>query len=171
MGFGATYTRDVATTDDDAGAAYADLAQIVLTVAREIRLRETDIGDDTISLTPSNTQVMRYIDAHPGATPSETAEATGLLRSNLSTAIRELEQIGFIEKRRDEHDGRGVRLFSTAIAAANLTRVRDQWAADAARVLGRPAGVQQATKLLRRLGEGLADERRKSGARWSRDQM
>ncbi|GAA3336792.1 hypothetical protein GCM10017714_01020 [Curtobacterium pusillum] len=160
----------MATTDDDAGIDYADLAEIVLTVAREIRLRETDLGD-TISLTPSNTQVMRYIDTHPGATPSETAEATGLLRSNLSTAIRELEQIGFIEKRRDEHDGRGVRLHSTPTAVANLARVRERWAEDAARVLGKPTGVPQATKLLRRLGEGLADERRRSGARWKRNQM
>lgn len=159
------------TTTDDGGATdYADLVDIVLTVAREIRLRESDMGD-TVSLTPSNTQVMRYIDAHPGATPSETAEATGLLRSNLSTAIRELEHIGFIEKRRDEHDGRGVRLHSTPIAAANLARVREQWTADASRVLGKPTGVPQATKLLRRLGDGLAEERRASGARWSRTQM
>lgn len=164
------YTRAVTTNDGGADRRYADLAEVVLTVARELRLDEHDL-DDTIALTPSNAQVMRYVDAHPGATPSEAAEATGLLRSNLSTAVRELVEIGFIERRRDEQDGRGVHLHSTPKAAHNLAVVRDHWARSAERVLGRPRGVEQAIRLLERIAEGLATERREAGRRWSRKQM
>lgn len=157
--------------DNDADAPlYADLAETVLTLAREIRLREGDLVD-AISLTPSYAQVMRYVSTHPGATPSETAEATGLLRSNLSTALRELEKIGFVEKRQSTDDGRGVLLYPSETALANLGRVRAQWSEDAARLLGRPAGVDRATVLLRRLADGLAEERRAAGRQWSRRQM
>ena len=149
---------------------FADLAETILTVAREIRLREYD-SEGTIALTPSNAQVMRYIDAHPGSTPSETAEATGLLRSNLSTGVRELEKIGFLERRQDPEDGRGVRLYSTPLAAEGLARVRSQWADDAGRVLGRSRGVAEATALLKKLAAGLVEERRASGTRWSRRQL
>jgi DNA-binding MarR family transcriptional regulator len=160
----------VTTPEQAFDVRYADLAEIVLTVAREIVMRETDVPD-AVSLTPSNAQVMRYIDSHPGAMPSEAAEATGLLRSNLSTAIRELEKIGFIEKRRDPDDGRGIRLFSTAEAARNLEVIRAQWSDGAARALGGPSGVEDATKMLRKLADGLVEDRRQAGLRWKREQL
>ncbi|MFJ3383188.1 MULTISPECIES: MarR family winged helix-turn-helix transcriptional regulator [unclassified Curtobacterium] len=160
----------MATNETDDDRIYADLAESVLTLAREIRLREAEL-EDTISLTPSYAQVMRYVSTHPGATPSETADATGLLRSNLSTALRELEKIGFVEKRQSAEDGRGVRLYPTDTALGNLGRVREQWAADAERLLGKTTGVSRTTTMLRTLAEGLAAERQAAGRQWSRRQM
>jgi DNA-binding MarR family transcriptional regulator len=110
---------------------------------------------------------MSYVDAHPGATPSEAADATGLLRTNLSSAVRELERIGFIEKRPDPNDGRAVRLYSTPIAAENLARLQKRWASVLAGILGEHDDPAQATALLRRLAEGLADERRNLERRWA----
>ena len=159
------------TQSIDTETRYADLAETVLAVAREIRLREYGSADGAIPLTPSNAQVMRFIDAHPGATSSEAAEATGLLRSNLSTAVRELEKIGFIEKRRDPTDGRGVLLYSTAAAAHNLALVRAQWSRDAENALDGAEDVEAATGLLRLLADSLVEERRASGLRWHGNQL
>lgn len=156
---------------EDTDLRYADLAEVVLTVAREIVVRENAMENDAIALTPSNAQVMRYIDANPGSMPSEAAEATGLLRSNLSTAIRELEKIGFLEKRRDPDDGRGIHLFPTPAAARNLELIRRQWSKGAEKALGGPEGVEEATALLRRLAGALAVERQQSGLRFRRSQL
>jgi len=146
-------------------AAYADLAQVAVSVAREIRLVEHESTDGAVVLTPSNAQVMRYIDAHPGAKPSEAAAATGLLRSNLSAAVRELEQLGFIERRHDEQDGRGFRLYATETAARGLAAIRSQWATALDGVLESPNGVAEATALLERIADGLAAERRRADRR------
>jgi DNA-binding MarR family transcriptional regulator len=131
---------------------FADLAEAILIAARELRIRENDT-DSTISLAPSHAQVMSYVDAHPGATPSEAADAT--------------ERIGFIEKRPDPNDGRAVRLYSTPIAAENLARLQKRWASVLAGILGEHDDPAQATALLRRLAEGLADERRNLERRWA----
>jgi DNA-binding MarR family transcriptional regulator len=115
---------------------FADLAEAILIAARELRIRENDT-DSTISLAPSHAQVMSYVDAHPGATPSEAADATGLLRTNLSSAVRELERIGFIEKRPDPNDGRSPqrtshvsrrdgRAFWQAFSASTTIQLRRQ---------------------------------------------
>ncbi|WP_328358132.1 MarR family transcriptional regulator [Mycobacterium sp. NBC_00419] len=110
----------------------ADLAEVILVVARELRM---GMEPDTV-LTPSEAHVMRYIDDHPGAAPSDVARFTGLQRSNLSTALKGLERRGFVERRADAHDARGVNLFPTPLAADNLTRLRTRWARQLAVALG-----------------------------------
>ena len=137
--------------DDD----LAQLAQLVLSSAREIRFRGYD-DPDAVSLNPSEANVMRHIDSHPGATPSAVAEATGLRRSNLSAALRELESRGFVERRVDPNDGRGVNLFPTPRAAHNLALVRSEWAKALAAGLGDDRrDVPAAMRLLARLEAGL----------------
>ncbi len=111
----------------------ADLAEVILAIGRELRM---GMDAETVPLTPSEAQVMRHIDNHPGAAPSDVAKHTGLQRSNLSTALRSLERRGFVERRVDPQDARGVNLFPTELAAANLTRLRRQWARHIATALG-----------------------------------
>ncbi len=109
----------------------ADLAEAIIGVARELRLRLDTAADsdaDIVELTASEAHVMRHIDHHPGVAPSDLARATGLQRSNMSTALRSLENRGFVERRADPHDARGVNLYPTDRAAENLKRVRRQWA-------------------------------------------
>ncbi|OYN78180.1 MarR family winged helix-turn-helix transcriptional regulator [Mycolicibacterium sphagni] len=145
----------------------ADLAEAILGVGRELRMR-MDAGvagpatseTAVVHLTASEAHVMRHIDHHPGVTPSDVARATGLQRSNLSTALRALEQRGFVERRTDPHDARGVNLFPTDQAADNLTRLRRQWASQMARVLGGDReSAAAATALLQRVEAGLVADR------------
>jgi DNA-binding MarR family transcriptional regulator len=138
----------------------AELAQLILSSAREIRFRGYE-DPDAVSLNPSEANVMRHIDSHPGTTPSAVADATGLHRSNLSTALRELEARGFVERRVDPNDGRGVNLFPTAKAARNLVLVRREWAKATAAGLGDDhRDIDAAKRLLKRLEEGLIAARR-----------
>lgn len=139
----------------------ADLAQLILSTAREIRFRGYD-HPDAVALNPSEGNVMRYIDAHPGTTPSAVAEATGLRRSNLSAALRDLESRGLVERRIDPHDGRGVNLFPTPRAARNLELVRREWAHILASGLGADRrDIESAKSLLTRLEAGLVATRRR----------
>lgn len=133
----------------------AELAELILSAAREIRFRGFS-HPDAVTLNPSEANVMRYLDSHPGATPSAVAEVTGLRRSNLSAALRELESQGFVERRVDPHDGRGVNLFPTDRAAHNLVLVRRDWAAAMESSLGSDhRDVAAAKRLLGRLETGL----------------
>jgi DNA-binding MarR family transcriptional regulator len=157
----------VAETTVESESHFADFAEFILRASRELRLQQSHTVN-AVALTPSNSQVMRFIDTHPDTTPSEVAEATGLLRTNLSTALRELERIGFIERRSDPADGRGIRIRSTTLAASNLAVLRANWAEAVARIVGEAGGiggVVEATALLERLTDGLAEERQRAGLR------
>ncbi len=136
----------------------ADLAEAILGVGRELRLAVGGAG--VVHLTPSEAHVMRHIDRHPGVTPSEVARATGLQRSNLSTALRALERRGFVQRRADPDDARGVNLFPTKRAADNLARLRNQWAHRLSSALGGQLGqVEETAGLLDRLEAALVAER------------
>ena len=112
----------------DEPADLADLADLVLTVAREIQLR--GFGDTgALALTATEGNVMRYIDRHPGSTPRVVAAATGVQPSNLSATLRSLEEKGLIERVVDATDGRSARLRPLPFAAENLERVRASWVA------------------------------------------
>jgi DNA-binding MarR family transcriptional regulator len=138
----------------------ADLAELILNVAREIRSRRPGDDDRVIHLSWSEAHVMRFVDHNPGAAPSDVAEATGLRRSNLSTALRSLEAHGLVERRSDPSDRRGINLYPTALAASNLALVRTDWARHLASTLGEDrAAVTDTLTLLRRLEDGLIAER------------
>lgn len=151
------------STEDQNSPAdpYADLANAVLRAAREIALRGYR-NPEAIALTPSNINVIRYIEQHPGASPSEVAEGSGLRRSNLSTALRELEKLGFVKRSLDPRDGRAIRLHATPRVAQNLARVRAEWSQCIDEGLGPSVDVSEALRLLTRLNEGLATARQQA---------
>jgi DNA-binding MarR family transcriptional regulator len=135
----------------------ADLAEAIIGVSRELRLR---LYSDVVELTASEAHVMRHIDHHPGVTPSDLARATGLQRSNMSTALRGLERRGFVERRTDPHDARGVNLFPTERAAENLQKLRRQWANQLAGALGADVeNAAAATVLLQRVEAAMMADR------------
>jgi len=133
-------------------ARLADLADVLLSVARSIH---APLVGDIEQLTATETTVMRYIDRNPGTTASAAAAGTRLQRSNLSTAVRRFEQRGLVERSHDDHDARSVHLHPTALAAANLLRLRAAWAAVIGDALGEGADVEAAIALLERLESGL----------------
>ncbi|MGV9361066.1 MarR family winged helix-turn-helix transcriptional regulator [Amycolatopsis sp. NPDC003731] len=102
---------------------YADLADLVLNVARLIRLR-TPAGPEVVRLTATERQVMRIVDLDPGCTPSRIAERTGLQRTNVSTALRGLEAKGLLTR---AGHGRTVTVHPTELARTNLEVLRGAW--------------------------------------------
>lgn len=138
-------------------ALWGEFAELLLRVARELDPHGGS-APDVVTLTGTESVVMRWIDWHPGTTPSATAAATGLHRSNLSAALRELERKAMVERRATPDDGRQVQLFPTALAVENIARLRAWWAQSLSHAL--PADVEEreveaALRLLTRIDDGM----------------
>ena len=134
---------------------WADLADLVLVIAREIQFRGyTD--ERAVQLTPSEGMVMRYLQGEPAAPPSRIAAATGLQRTNLSTVLRGLEGKGLIERRSHPDDGRGVTVQRTERGKANYALVRREWSAEVSAAAGGDTrNLGGALELLRTVQENL----------------
>ena len=154
------------TTDDVTAAdeALSDLADLILNVGRLVRTR-TPEGPEVLPLTKTERQIMRVVDLYPGSAPSEIARRTRLQRTNVSTALRSLEDKGMIS--RAAGTGRGIAVHPTERAAANLRVLRAGWARELAGLLGDDLdAVRQCTELLSRLEHRLtADDRAEQGHR------
>ena len=136
----------------------ADLADLVLNVSQEIKMLSS--AADSIPLTLTESNVMRFVDRHPGTSPSALAAGTGLQRSNMSAALKGLEEKGLIRRIRDVEDGRTVSVEPTPVAARNLSKLRDTWSVGIDRVLAEDRSqVDAALSLLRIIETGLADAR------------
>ena len=110
--------------DDEQASRLFELADRILAVGRHIGASKEG---EVESGTPLQGAVMRYIDRHPGTTAREAAEATQMISSNFSRAVRGLEQAGLVRRDADEHDARRVRLYPTEKAQENLQRLREVW--------------------------------------------
>ncbi|MFD9701655.1 MarR family winged helix-turn-helix transcriptional regulator [Lentzea sp. NPDC059081] len=110
--------------DEEQTSRLFELADLVLAVGRHIaasKQAEVESG------TPLQGAVMRYIDRNPGTSASAAAEATQLISSNFSRAVRGLEAAGLVRRDVDQHDARRVRLYPTEKAQENLQRLRATW--------------------------------------------
>ncbi|MFJ3415334.1 MULTISPECIES: MarR family transcriptional regulator [unclassified Streptomyces] len=110
--------------DEEQASRLFELADRILAVGRHIGASKEG---EVESGTPLQGAVMRYIDRHPGTTAREAAEATQMISSNFSRAVRGLEQAGLVRRDADEHDARRVRLYPTEKAQENLQRLREVW--------------------------------------------
>lgn len=146
-------------TSDD---ALARLADAVLSVARELDPNGPR-AVDVVPLTGTEVLVMRWVDTNPGTTPSATADATALRRSNLSVALGSLVAKGMVERRAHPDDARTAQLFPTALAAESIALLRARWAETLRTALDAQdidaAAVVSAVGLLERLEEGLRPSR------------
>lgn len=144
-------TRDA--REDAADDAFAELAHLILHVGRLVRAR-TPSGEDVVALTETERTVMRLVDLHPGSAPSEIARRARLQRTNVSTALRALEDKGMVT--RTAAAGRGIVVRPSERAVANLRILRTAWARDLGGVIGDELdAVKQCNELLRRLEERL----------------
>jgi DNA-binding MarR family transcriptional regulator len=101
-----------------------ELADLILAVGRHIQAsKEAEVESGT----PLEGAVMRYVDRHPGTTAGAAAEATRMISSNFSRAVRGLEKAGLVRRDVDPHDARRVRLYPTSKAQENLQRLREVW--------------------------------------------
>ena len=136
---------------------FADLADLVMAVARAVRAQAA-ADPDVLELSATEITVLRYLDHHPDVGPSAVADATGLHRSNMSRALRDLEAKGLVRRSPDPVDSRQAVLRSTDLAADNLSRLRGIWArlvGDALEVSGERHDVAGTLSLLRALERGL----------------
>lgn len=138
---------------------WAELADLVLIIAREIQFRGyTD--DRAIPLSQSEGMVMRHLQGETGAPPSRIAAATGLQRTNLSTVLRGLEDKSLVERRASPKDGRGVTVHATKRGKSNYTLARREWARAVSTAAGTDTGDLDTTlRLLRTVKTGLVDTR------------
>jgi len=146
----------MAMPDNTADDPLADLADLILNVGRLVRARTPD-DPGTVPLTETERQVMRVVDLYPGAAPSEIARRARLQRTNVSTALRSLEERGMIS--RAATTGRGIAVTPTEYAAANLRILRAAWSRELAGILGDDLdAVRQCNQLLGRLEQRLTDD-------------
>lgn len=143
----------------DPDALLVELADVLVTTARLLQHGAHE-QPGVVPLTGTEVMVLRWVDRHPGATPSSTAAGLGLHRSNLSAAVRGLVDKGMLTREADPHDSRSVHLAVTDLARASSRAVRAHWGGRLAAHLGElpaadRAALARTVEILGR-GEGPA---------------
>jgi DNA-binding MarR family transcriptional regulator len=134
---------------------WADLADLILVIAREIQYHGYH-DPEAVPLTQSEGMVMRYLQDHPGATPSQIAAATGLQRTNLSAVLRGLERKGLAQRRTSTDDLRVATIHPTERGRHNYALVRQEWASAVSGAAGHDtSSLDAALILLRGIQAGL----------------
>lgn len=151
--------RNANSRTTSTGEKWAELADLALVISREIQFRGyTD--ERAQQLSPSEGMVMRYLQQQPDAAPSQVADATGLLRPNLSAVLRGLENKGLIERRPDQVDRRGVVIHLTERGRTNYAVARQEWARAVSEAAGRDTtDLDAALALLTTIRDGLVETR------------
>lgn len=150
-------SRRPAATFDSVDDPLAELADLMLNVGRLVRAR-TPSEADVVPLTETERTVMRVVDLFPGSSPSEIAARTHVQRTNVSAALRTLEEKGMVT--RSSTSGRGVAVSPTQLAADNLRNLRAAWSRELAGALGDDLlSVRRCVELLGRLERRLFEER------------
>lgn len=119
-----------ATPHDHPGPDGQDLRVLAVALhdlARGVRLAQGDAAG-LPPLPPTEFEVMRYVDAHPGSSVGGVAAALDLRQSNVSAAVRGLADRGLVERRSDADDRRVTRLHPTPLAAERRDPVERAWA-------------------------------------------
>lgn len=130
-----------------------EVADVVAAVGRRLQMSVHDM-EGLVPLTGTEISVVRWVDRHPGVTPSAAAEATGLRRPNLSAALRGLGEKGLITRTPDRHDSRIVHLHATDLARDSGRRVREAMSTELSRCF--PALDDEDREALRRTMRILA---------------
>ncbi|MEU6402542.1 MarR family transcriptional regulator [Streptomyces sp. NPDC046985] len=147
--------------DEKQKARLFELADLILAIGRHLHAAKADAAEPW---TPLEAAVMRFIDHQPGATATEAAEATKLISSNFSRALRKLAEKGLVRREADPHDARRVRLYPTQKAGENLGSLQDAWSRLLDETVPDPAETDAVITTLRRIESHLLD-RTRSGAR------
>lgn len=154
-----TRTRRRSTPRRTKDEQWAELADLILVIAREIQFRGyTDPRAQR--LTQSEGMVMRYLQDDSDAAPSRIAAAIGLRRTNMSAVLRALEKKGLIERHTRPDDARGVRVHSTNRGKTNYSVVRGEWGTAVATAAARDtSNLDAALTLLATIKTGLTTTR------------
>lgn len=143
--------------DEEQTSRLFELADLILAVGRHIHASKESAAE---SWTPLESAVMRFIDRNPGTSASAAAEATQLISSNFSRAVRGLEKKGLVRRDADQDDARRVRLYPTARAHENLRHLRETWSHLLDGVVSDPEEVDALNATLRRIETRLVEKAR-----------
>jgi MarR family transcriptional regulator, temperature-dependent positive regulator of motility len=144
--------------DEEQTSRLFELADLILAVGRQIHAsKEFAAG----SWTPLESAVMRFIDRNPGTSANAAAEATQLISSNFSRAVRGLEKKGLVRRDVDQHDARRIRLYPTARADDHLQQLRDVWSRLLDGIVSDPEEIEAVSSTLRRIETQLAARARR----------
>jgi DNA-binding MarR family transcriptional regulator len=141
--------------DEEQTTRLFELADLILAVSRQIHASKQS-AYAAESWTPLESAVMRFIDRNPGTSAGAAAEATQLISSNFSRALRGLEKKGLVRREVDPADARRARLYPTERAQDNLRQLRDIWSRLLDGVVTDPAEIDAAAATLRRIETKLA---------------
>lgn len=144
--------------DEEQTSRLFELADLILAVGRLIHASKEFAAE---SWTPLESAVMRFIDRNPGTSAGEAAEATQLISSNFSRALRGLEKKGLVYRDADQDDGRKIRLYPTDRAHENLRQLRDVWSRLLDGVVEDPEEIEVMTATLRRMETQLVARTRR----------
>ncbi|MCG7288361.1 MarR family winged helix-turn-helix transcriptional regulator [Cellulomonas sp. ACRRI] len=151
---------------DDAGPDDLRLLAVALhDLSRAVRQAQGAQPGGPARLPPTEFEVMRYVDAHPGTSVGGAAAALELRQSNVSAAVRGLVARGLVERATDAGDRRVTRLHPTPLARERREPVEAGWARTlGAALAGLPA--QDAAAVRRAAGPlaRLAAQTRARGA-------
>jgi len=142
--------------DDIRTSSLFELADSILAISRYIHASKSFALH---GWTPIESAVMRYVDRNPGTTARAAAEATQLISSNFSRALRGLEKKGVVRREVDEADARRVRLYPTESARMNLQMLHDLWTNLLDGIVDDPADVDQVNAVLRRIEAALSSSK------------
>jgi DNA-binding MarR family transcriptional regulator len=118
-----------ATPADDAGTDDLRVLAVALhDLSRAVRQAQGALAAGPAPLPPTEFEVMRYVDAHPGTSVGGAAAALDLRQSNVSAAVRGLVGRGLVERATDGGDRRVTRLHPTPLARARREPVEEGWA-------------------------------------------
>ena len=139
-------------TDEIQESRLFELADSILAISRYIQASKSFASH---GWTPIESAVMRFVDRNPGTTASAAAEATQLISSNFSRALRGLERKGVVRRDVDQEDARRARLYPTDLAQENLELLHDLWSGLLAGIIDDPSDLNRVNAVLRRVEAGL----------------
>ena len=134
--------------DEEQTSRLFELGDLILAIGRHIYASKEFAAE---SWTPLESAVMRFIDRNPGTSAGAAAEATQLISSNFSRAVRDLEKKGLVRRDVDQHDGRRIRLYPTEQAHQNLQQLRDIWSRLLDGTVSNPEEIDAVNSTLRRI--------------------
>ncbi|MDP1877517.1 MAG: MarR family transcriptional regulator [Actinomycetota bacterium] len=142
------------------GSAWRDLRRVASTPA--VR---ASVYDPAAPLDPGQADALDAVVTHGPCRMSEVARGLRVDRSTATRAIDRLEAAGFVARRVDPNDARGVVVAATAAGRALLNRVRNRSTVMLAEVLATFSAEdrERLAELMERLVAGLDDQRSPAG--------
>jgi DNA-binding MarR family transcriptional regulator len=102
------------------------VAETLFDTSANIRLRAPTAAG-LAELPPSEIEVLRLVNMHPGCGILFITEHTKMRQANVSTTVRSLVERGLLQKQVDPRDRRAVQLWPTPQASDDLRALREVW--------------------------------------------